>query len=61
MVQEMANILLAKRGDQVVGKNWVYNFVKRHTKLKTRFTRRYDYRRAKCEDPEIIREWFNRV
>ena len=23
-----------------------------------RFTRKYDYQRAKCEDPKIICEWF---
>jgi hypothetical protein len=23
-----------------------------------RFNRQYDYQRAKCEDPEIIRGWF---
>ena len=29
--------------------------------LKTRFSRRYNHQRAKCEDPKIIQEWFNRV
>lgn len=48
-VREMANLLLAKRGSaaiQPVGEKWVYNFVKRHDKLASRFSRRYDYRRA---------------
>jgi Tc5 transposase-like DNA-binding protein/Psq-like protein len=64
MVREMANILLAKRGSvafQLVGRNWVSNFVKRYDELASRFSRRYDYRRAKCEDPKIIREWFSCV
>jgi hypothetical protein len=26
-----------------------------------RFQRKYDYRRAKCEDPTIIRNWFRLV
>jgi hypothetical protein len=63
-VGEMANILLAKRGEtpiQTVGKLWVSNFVKRHDELKTRFSRRYDYRRAQNEDPKVIREWFDCV
>ena len=63
-VREMANLLLAKRGSvpiQLVGEKWVYNFVKRHDELATRFSRRYDYRRAKCEDPKTIREWFSCV
>src|SRR3978361_957890 len=64
MVQEMANLLLATRGTtpiQTVGKNWVANYVKRHPELDIRFSRRYNYERAKCEDPIIIKEWFNLV
>ena len=60
----MANILLAKRGTtpiQTVGENWAYNFTQRRNELKTRFSRRYNYQRAKCEDPKILSEWFNRV
>jgi hypothetical protein len=63
-VREMANILLAKRGSATiltVGENWVYNFIKQHNEIKTRFSRRYNHQRAKCEDPKIIQEWFNRV
>jgi hypothetical protein len=60
-VQEMANILLAKRCQQTIGKNWVYNFVKRHDEVKTRFSRRYNYERAKCEDPKVIQGWFDSV
>ena len=63
-VQEMANILLSKRGDtniKAVGINWATNFIKRRDELKARFSRRYNYQRAKCEDPKIIQEWFNRV
>lgn len=63
-IREMANILLAKRGStpiQSIGQNWVYNFIKRHNKIKTRFSRRYDYRRAKNKDPKIINKWFNCV
>jgi len=41
-----------------VGVRWAYNFVKRQPELRTRFTRKYDYQRAKCEDPKVIREWF---
>ena len=63
-IQEMANILLSKKSRSTtttVGDKWVYNFVKRHDILKSRFSRRYNYQRAKCEDPKIIREWFNCV
>jgi hypothetical protein len=46
-VQEMANILLAAQGSDRVGQNWVSNFLRRTPELKSRFSRRYDYQRAK--------------
>ncbi|KAF4451962.1 hypothetical protein F53441_5134 [Fusarium austroafricanum] len=60
-VEEMANRLLADRNASPVGKRWASNFVRRHKELKTRFFRKYDYRRAKCEDPTAIRNWFRLV
>ena len=45
-VREMADLLLAARGDTTtvsVGTNWVTNFVKRHSELSSRFSKRYDY------------------
>ncbi|RJE18836.1 Pogo transposable element [Aspergillus sclerotialis] len=57
----MANILLAERGRQTVGINWASNYIKRHDQLKTRYSRRYNYQRAKCEDPKVIRLWFDLV
>ena len=53
-VKDMANLLLAARSAGQVGKNWPKNFVKRIPELKVRFNRKYDYTRAKCEDPEVI-------
>ena len=64
IVRRMANLLLAARGSIPsisVGQNWVTNFVKRHLMLSSRFSRRYNYERAKCEDPKIISEWFSLV
>ena len=60
-VEEMANRLLADRETPPVGKRWASNFVKRHKDLKKHFSRKYDYQRAKCEDPTIIRNWFRLV
>ena len=57
----MANRLLSARDAKGVGKNWVSNFIKRRPKLRTRWVRKYDYQRAKCEDPEVIRGWFRLV
>lgn len=60
-VKAMADRLLADRDAPPVGTRWATNFVKRHQELKTRFFRKYDYQRAKCEDPTIIRKWFRLV
>ena len=64
MVREMANLLLQQRGTTPVlsvSENWVTNFTKRHPLLSSRFSKRYNYERAKCEDPKIIGEWFDLV
>jgi hypothetical protein len=60
-VRDMANRLLADRNASPVGPRWASNFVKRQKELSTRFTRRYDYQRALCEDPKIIEPWFELV
>lgn len=60
-VQDMANRLLHARNMQPVGKHWATNFIKRHIELKTHYSRKYDYQRAKCEDPAIINKWFTLV
>jgi hypothetical protein len=57
-VKDMANHLLAQRSTERVGQRWAYNFIKRHPELVTRFNRKYDYQRAKCEDPTLIQGWF---
>jgi hypothetical protein len=57
----MANCLLLQRGNQQVGENWVINLIKRHPEIDSKFSQRYNYERAKCEDPKIIRERFDRV
>jgi hypothetical protein len=61
VVEDMANRLLASRKQPRVGKHWVSNFINRRPELRTRFQQKYDYQRAKCEDPEVIRGWFELV
>ena len=65
MAKDMANLLLASRGtipSPTVGINWVSTFIKRHKDMiASRFSCRYDYQRAQCEDPTVIREWFDSV
>jgi hypothetical protein len=60
-VEDMANQLLRERDAPPVGKRWAHNFVNRKPGLDMRWTRRYDYQRAKCEDPKVIGEWFTLV
>jgi hypothetical protein len=60
-VEEMANQLLRVRDAPPVGKNWATKFIKRQPELCTRWSRRYDYQRAKCEDPKLIKNWFTLI
>jgi hypothetical protein len=57
-VKDMADSLLAERYEDPVGQKWAATFVKRRPELKVKFNRKYDYKRALCEDPEIIQGWF---
>jgi hypothetical protein len=60
-VADMANSLRAERHMGRVGVNWASTFVKRQPELKVKFNRKYDYKRALCEDPEVLRGWFKLV
>jgi hypothetical protein len=44
-----------------IGIHWVHNFVNRHDSLKSKYSRKYDYERAQCEDPQVLRTWFELV
>jgi hypothetical protein len=59
-VREMAAVLAVQRGDtKPIGQHWATNFIKRHNNdLQTKFNRKYDYQRTKCEDPVLIQAWF---
>ncbi|SLM33415.1 conserved hypothetical protein [Lasallia pustulata] len=66
-VRKMADILLSARAGSptnaspTVGENWVRKFVNRHEQLQSKYTRKYDYQRALCEDPKAISDWFRLV
>jgi hypothetical protein len=60
----MANILLAARGSHpplTVSKNWPTAFIERREELRSRYSRKYDYKRALDEDPKVLRAWFATV
>ena len=66
-VHYLAKLLLSARlktsasEKATIGELWVNHFIKHHPELKSKYTRRYDYQRARCEDPELIKAWFERV
>ena len=60
-IRDMADKLLAARGAGQVGQKWPANFVKRTDSLTTCFNRAYDRQRALCEDPVLIKSWFDLV
>ena len=61
MVEEMANDLLAARGEGPVGKYWANRFNARTEGIKLRRSRPYDRQRALNEDPRVITPWFKLV
>jgi hypothetical protein len=61
VVADMANSLRKERGLAPVGPRWASRFVSRQEELKTVFNRKYDYKRALCEDPKVIQGWFSLV
>ena len=62
VVYHLAQLLLsACIPSAIIGKNWVNCFVKCHLGLISKYTRKYDYQRAKCEDPKLIKSWFTCV
>ncbi|KFZ20684.1 hypothetical protein V502_03067, partial [Pseudogymnoascus sp. VKM F-4520 (FW-2644)] len=60
-VEDMANRILADCDAPRVGLRWASNFVRQQPALNTRINRKYDYQRAKCEDPKLIHSWFTLV
>jgi hypothetical protein len=69
-VRQMANLLLQKRSSQnqenqatlpTIGQHWAYNFVQRYKALKSKYNYKYNYQRAKCKNPTLIRSWFQLV
>ena len=63
IARRLAQLLVSARlPSTTIGENWVNRYVKRHPELKSKYTRKYDYQRAKCEDKEAtirsVYTWF---
>jgi hypothetical protein len=54
-VADMANSLRAERNLGQVSLNWPSTWVKSRYKFIMKFNRKYNYKRALCEDPEVIK------
>jgi hypothetical protein len=61
LVREMADTICRAKGVPGVGVKWVNNFMNRTPALTTKLRRAYECQRKLCEDPEIIRGWFELV
>ena len=67
LVQQMAELLLAERVQNAsieqttLGQRGVYRFITRHPEIKSRYSRKYDYKRTKCKDPKVMWVWFRLV
>jgi hypothetical protein len=60
-IKDMADSLLVARHRDPVGPSWPKASIKSRPELKMKLNRKYDYRRALCEDPKLVRGWFRLV
>jgi hypothetical protein len=61
LVKGMADSICKARGAQPVGVNWPNTFIKRTLRLQVKLGRTYECQRKLCEDPQVIRGWFELV
>ena len=65
-VSYLAQLLLSARLSQpfhtiTIGGHWINHFIKHHPELRSKYSRKYDYQHAKCEDSKLIKAWFAQV
>ena len=63
IVYYLAQLLLSAclSFSQLVGECWVNHFIQHHPELKSKYTWKYDYQHVKCEDSQLIKDWFKKV
>ena len=61
IVKEMADSICKAKGAPPVGVNWPNTFIKRTPRLQVKLGRAYECQRKLCEDPQVIRSWFELV
>lgn len=61
-VHHLAQLLVtACLPSTTIGENWVNCYIQHHPELKLKYTQKYDYQHARCEDPKLIQAWFTCV
>ena len=65
-VHHLAQYLLSARlntpsNSITIGGYWVNCYIQCHPELKSKYTWKYDYQHAKCENSELIKAWFKCV
>ena len=61
LTQLLLSAWLSKPKDAFVSNKWVSRFIGHHSELQSKYTHQYDYQRAKCENPGLIKGWFDCV
>jgi hypothetical protein len=61
LVKEMADTICKARGALPVRVNWPNTFIKRTPRLQVKLGRTYECQRKLCEDPQVIRGWFELI
>ena len=62
IVCHLAQLLVSARlPSTTIGENWVNCYVKCHPELRSKYTQKYDYQHARCEDSGLIKSWFMHV
>ena len=61
LAQLLLSAWLKPSQDAFISEQWVSQFIQHHYELKSKYTHQYDYQRAKCEDPGLIKGQFDCV
>ena len=58
LAQLLVSSYLSSSQPVTIGEHWVYHYIQHHPELKSKYTWKYDYQCAKCENHKLIKAWF---
>ena len=61
LTQLLLSTWLKSSKKATIGEQWVNQFIQCHPELKSKYTHQCDYQCTKCENPELIKNWFTCV